>query len=403
MQLPRGDNEEAQNHRNQSLELLADAGVKVMRSDILWHEVEPQQGQFKWDGYDRVMAAANERSIQVMALLVYGNPWATKDTDSDHSYPPDDPQDFARYATEVAERYEGMLHSVEVWNEPNLWLRFWNSVDGGADPARYAALLRATGAALAASASSAPVFLGGTLFHELPHIMPGSLSFVRDAHLAEPDLGHYYDALAYHPYPTYPPQAAPESDLGFEIPLVDMNAQLRAVIDAAGEGDKPMHISEVGWPVYGQVDESLQAAYLIRMHLLALSQGVPTVCWYTLRDGLEPEASLLGGVEHAFGLVRYDYSLKPAYHALKTLNRVLGDAVFVDLEQQGSLYVANFEAPGQNHWTALWSVGEAMEFSVPLASGYQLVEGVSLTGEPIELSGNTVQVSESPSYFRSAP
>ncbi|HIA02390.1 MAG TPA: hypothetical protein EYN66_10840 [Myxococcales bacterium] len=404
MQLPRGADEDAQYRRLESLRLLSEAGVGVIRTDILWHEVEAQEGQFNWAGYDRVISAAQEQSIRIIGLLAYGNSWAAKDTEDDPTYPPDDPQDFARHGANVAERYGTALHSLEVWNEPNLWIRFWKSVEGGADPARYAALLRATAKAIRETDASIPILFGGTFFHELPQVMPGSVSFVGDAHLADPELGQYYDGLAYHPYTNYPPQAAPESDEDFEIPLTVMAEQLRDLLQESGNGQKAIHISEVGWPIYGEVEESTQAAYLVRAHLLALAQQTQTVCWYTLRDGVvAADGGFTVAPEHAFGLVRHDYTPKAAYFALRTLNTALGASRFVSLSHLDGVYRAVFEEADESEWHALWTVGEPVDWTLQLSPGHQLVRGVSLTGEVIELTGNTVHLTASPSYYQSAP
>ena len=79
-------------------------GAKTLRSDVLWHLVEPEQGVWDWERYDALVEALYEADIELIALLAYGNPWASSQTSTDPLYPPDDPTDFANFANEGAKR-----------------------------------------------------------------------------------------------------------------------------------------------------------------------------------------------------------------------------------------------------------------------------------------------------------
>ena len=281
-------------------------GAKSLRSDLLWHLVEPEKGVWDWERYDALVDALEAADIEFIALLAYGNAWASSQTHSSNMYPPDDPADFANFAAEVAKRYEGRVRRFEIWNEPNAG-RFWMPEMSG-DPVAWAELVLVTEAALREANPEAEVILGGTFFHN--QLIPGTVQFLSEAVEAYPELLDRADAVAVHPYTLYPPRVAPESDEGKEIPLVEMLAQLRAIT-----GDLPVSISEFGWPAWGNLSEEDQAVFFERAALLALSQEVIDLCWYTLWDFENPEEN----PEDAFGLLDNTGALKPVGEAYISL------------------------------------------------------------------------------------
>lgn len=89
-------------------------------------------------------------------------------------------------------------------------------------------------------------------------------------------------------------------------------------LPAAGIGrEVPLHISENGWPTGPGRSESQQASVL-RAEVEAVSAyrstyGVSDYRWFDLRDGNSSDAS----IESHYGLMRDDYTPKPAYAAFR--------------------------------------------------------------------------------------
>lgn len=78
----------------------------------------------------------------------------------------------------------------------------------------------------------------------------------------------------------------------------------------------PIHITETGWPTDDQRDEATQARVLcaVAETILGTSLGVTAYEFFGLRDGLT------SGTWHSrFGLLRDDYTPKPAFHAVQDL------------------------------------------------------------------------------------
>ncbi len=117
-----------------------------------------------------------------------------------------------------------------------------------------------------------------------------------------------YDALAFHPY----------TDLsgGTELLLKKVDS-FRAVMSDHDDAATPLWVTELGWATSADgVSEDQQAQWLTDSVTALLDSGeVSAVFWYNLRD----EGGNASDAEGNFGLVRHDWSPKPAFTALKNL------------------------------------------------------------------------------------
>jgi hypothetical protein len=190
-----------------------------------------------------------------------------------------------------------------------------------------------------------------------------------------------------HPDPIYPPEVAPEDDSGEEVPLTEMVARIRA----AAPGMTELHLNEVGWAVYGAVDEAAQGNYLARAYLLAAEMGAASTCWFNYQDGpfhgqFPPEDD--------FGLLRYDGSEKPAWNALKTLIMELGALGFsARLPTPAGTHALFFrDARPSRGVTAVWRSSDDAPTSleVKLATGKGML--VRMDGSAAEVSGDRIAV-----------
>ncbi|HWH43751.1 MAG TPA: cellulase family glycosylhydrolase [Thermoleophilaceae bacterium] len=330
--------------RTASYRRIADAGVSAVRIDFPWIEVEPQgepRRDWSFERLDAEVEAISRAGMKVIGILAYGHPdYSTLGgmvdrgptrgdgippfyVGSDQYFPPDDPQDFAAYAAATAAHFGDEVIAWEVWNEQNGGWRFWAPHE---DPAAYADLLCATYAAVKPIDPETPVLFGGVFFPEVPPGAPGQggPQFVRNAYAHNPDLGDCYDAMAYHPYPY--PFTAPELDVPVRGSVLSAADQMREAMPPADRAEKPLWITEVGWPTHARaygVSEQKQAQYLARMQIATFADEVPLVTWYTWGDGDDPSGA---NQEAHFGFFRSDGTAKPAVAAMATFNRVLGGA-----------------------------------------------------------------------------
>ncbi len=179
--------------------------------------------------------------------------------------------------------------------------------------AEYAALLREAAAALAPR--GVPIVGPGVIDFE-PHVTAAAVNW--------PDLGVRFHALASLLYVDR--RGAPENrQLGFDT--LRKAALLRAIADTSRWCEPRSWVTEVNWPLREgphspagrdvAVDEQQAADYLVRFYLPLLASGlVERIYWWQL---LARGYGLL--VAEGGGLRR-----RPAFHALATMQRMLGDA-----------------------------------------------------------------------------
>lgn len=294
-------------------------GSTAVRVDVVWASLETDGKGRRSAWYvrklDRFVAGARARRMKVIATL-WGTPcwaaaapaavkqgcagdWWNRGVDA---YPPARPRDYAAVARWVTARYGRDLAALEIWNEPDLPDRsFWNTDDA---PGRYAALLRAAYPAAKKGDPRVPVLAGAMAGNDLP--------FLR-ALYAHGARGRY-DGVSVHPYAA---ERGPDDpgDPGFERYTFALGlGWLRAGMAAAGDR-APLWVTEFGWTTAspGGVTEQQQADYLTRG--FAVLDGLRFVragIVYNLRDkGGDPAVR-----EDNFGLVRPDFSAKPAYGAV---------------------------------------------------------------------------------------
>lgn len=390
----------AQTHFGQGWNLnpvprLVESGMLDVRDELYWQIVEPTAGNFRFPAnYDAYMDALRVNGIAPLIEFTFENPHydggQTPYTDAGFNA-------YARYATEVIRRYGAQIQAVEIWNEYN-----GTFAKGPATADRagtYFKMLRAAHAALKAERPDLTVLGGATAGVPLPYF---------EKLFAAGALNHL-DAVSIHPYRT---ASGPE---GLELQV----AALQTLMAKYG-GVKPVWVTEIGWPLHAAaapgdlaVDETTQAAFLVRACVLLASAGVHHVYWYQFRDdNADPD----------MGLVKNDAGHTPrkAFSALKTLNAQLRHATFVARERtDDQVYSLRFTAPGGRERRVLWAL-TPFTVSVPAGTVVTDMFGASITpasgsltvaGSPVFITGplpnlpgsstvrNAVAVTESSSAF----
>lgn len=311
------------------LQQLKSAGVVWVRTDFTWSEIEPQQGIFDFSGYDNLVNTVLANGMQMTAILDYGNAWAN--TEGSNAYPPDNPQTFANFAYQVALHYKGKIARYEIWNEENtgaLGIGFWPP---GPDPKAYGLLLKDASKAIKSADPHAMVAFGGVLMKAYGLNLTGD-TFIDQVLSLYPDIGGYIDAIAFHPYMNYPPSVPPDYSSSSQLSFDQMCDNVKSVLNRHVI-TKPLWITEVGWPTYPPVDESMQARWLVRVYLEGMEQKINSIYWYDFIDGT---GCSLPVQECYFGLFHYittpSYSTPPqpkqSFYALQTMYKLLNGSYF---------------------------------------------------------------------------
>ena len=302
-------------------------GIDWIRVDLSWTTVQGGgPTSWSWAGFDRVVAAADARGLEVLPILTYTPAWARDAGCVRFSCPPADPTRFAAFATAAVKRYAVRgVRTWEVWNEPNL-AQFWPSPD----PARYATLLTATSAAIRKADPGATVLLGGLAALEStnPAYAIGPREYLQA--VCRTGACGKVDAVSYHPY-TFPYPASYYATFSAWSKMSATPTSLRSILTGFGLPDVPIWVTEYGAPTDGDgiaadgtwatvtpstthVTEDWQASLL--KDAVAKADSDPHVqafFWYTDQDLVVPTRR-----EASFGLRRLDGTAKPSWAAYRT-------------------------------------------------------------------------------------
>ncbi len=139
---------QAQLHMNtrQTLDQVEQLGMGWVKQQIRWADLEPQSGQPNWDALDKIFSRASERNTKVLIGIVDAPDWARSVTAEGKAGPPNDPQLYVNYVSQLVQRYKGAVHAVEIWNEQNLEREWYTA--GGLSAADYMTLLTPTAEAI---------------------------------------------------------------------------------------------------------------------------------------------------------------------------------------------------------------------------------------------------------------
>ena len=284
-----------------SVASLKEANASFVRFDLLWSDIEPVEGKFEFSRYDRIIELLSENNIKVLGLLAYSPPWRGPWNQAP------DPELYCRYARTVVDRYKSQIRHWEIWNEPD-HKSFWVPQD---QMRAYTQLLQRAYTELKEADMTCVIHLGG-----LSRALPGCLRDIYD-HAGQ----DFFDIVNIH---------------AFVNPLVK-NAlkgartfydEVRHIMKAHGDEEKQIWLTQVACPGIQEPDsiapwwmgpnltEEQQSVWLNTMFSEALQwPGVGKIFWSFLRD---THRHFNSGVDY-FGLLREDFSKKPAFHTYRKL------------------------------------------------------------------------------------
>lgn len=289
-----------------SLDAVAASGSTRLRLDMAWPLLEPQPGVQVWEPTDRVVDAARARGIEILAILDYTPAWASADPELGLTSKPASAEEYGGFAGRVAQHFSGRVSHYEIWNEPNGAVFFapW------ADPELYASMLEQAYTQIKA-ADPGSFVVGGAIgaVGDNANTMNG-LTFLKRMYDAGAQ-GHF-DALSVHPY------SYPGTLVGTEtIPdgALRMIADMRSEMITRGDDEKQMWATEFGSPTDAGagITEDRQGELMTSfVHEWSQLPYAGPMYVHEIRDRLAGSSN----PEDNFGVLRRDFSPKPAYTAL---------------------------------------------------------------------------------------
>ena len=229
------------------------AGFSWIRQVFPWSQIEPEQGQFEWAQWDRIVQASS--GLNVIAVLDTSPSWVAPS----NLQPPISTLQFANFARLFALRYGDRIDYYQIWDEPNLGDR-WN---GEVNPVQYAEMLRQARDAIKQVDPTATIILAG-LAPTVETTSSNMADWLYLRRLYEAGAGNLFDVVAGKPY---------GFDAGPDDHRIDPNVLnfqhvvlLREEMVSHGDVGKALWASHFGWnsaanSIWGRVSDSQQISY----------------------------------------------------------------------------------------------------------------------------------------------
>ncbi|MCD6521131.1 MAG: hypothetical protein J7M05_14540, partial [Anaerolineae bacterium] len=326
-----------------TLQMAADAGIGWVKQHFPWEDIEPRRkGEFlepttktdSWLKYDRIVEACERYGLEIVARLDRPPDW----TRQDNTYkqrPPDDFADYGDFVYAFVKHYQGRIHYIQIWNEPNIFPEWGNQP---VNPAQYVELLKVA-YRRAKEADPNVYVLSAPLAYTLgqPHPEPGKwismsdLQFLEEMYKA--GAKDYFDILSANAFGMdRPPEDPPDpAVLNFQRVVLQ-----RRIMERYGDREKAIWFNEYGWNaapasfppeklIWGRVSEQQQAEYTVRGIELARRQwpwaGVFMIWYFRQVGNIPPERA-----DYYFRMVDPAFVPRPLYFAVQDATRRLGVA-----------------------------------------------------------------------------
>jgi polysaccharide biosynthesis protein PslG len=306
-------------------------GFNWMTEQIEWQSVETDVGQYDWSNLDNIVNDGTNAGLRIMLSFAHAPAFYRTETSG---LMPGDPSTFGQFMQAVASRYAGKIQAYELWNEENLDRE---AGPGNVDPTTYLPILEAGYGGVKAGDPTAMVLLGAPspTGADIPGAVIDDLSYLQQLYAINGgEVIGYFDALSAHPSGfSNPPDctpATPECSLsgGFNSDdsffAFTRISEYRDVMVQNGDAGKQIWLTEFGYcsnslppPGYEYcryITEEQQAQFLVQAFNMA--RQLPYVGgmfqWNLNFQMSVPQSDEKWG----FGIVRPDYSGRPAYGAL---------------------------------------------------------------------------------------
>ena len=249
--------------RDDQLAAMAADGVRVLRSDAVWNQIEPRPPGptghiYQWAGYDQWVSALATHHLTWEPLIDFTVGWAK--TCPGYCAPTSN-STYATFAQAIAARYgpngSFWAQNPQLPNDPVHFFEIWDEEDNSTfyiPPARFATMYSSARAAIHAVDPTASVIVGGLSDDSrLPGYDPSKdypAVYAYRMFAADPGLKSNVDAFGLHPY------AATAAD------VVDWTIHFRRVLDSIGEASVPIDITEIGWTTGDATREAWRASMM---------------------------------------------------------------------------------------------------------------------------------------------
>ena len=372
-------------------ELMKEAGIGIVRCEVGWKNCEKRKGVYELPAHvEDELKIMKRLGIRVNFLLSYDNP---------EVYPenPLDPEAFGNWACWLAKRLKPWVDDFEIYNEG--WTFGFRKRYGDKWVDEFVKFTRHVADKLHQARPDATVVVASEDGWCALHGM-----------LCQ-SIGRRGESVSFHPY-IHGKDPRPERG---ELFWHDDGKSMWDISLSHG-GASRFRITEVGWTTYAVAEHPgedvwfsekenypgvsfhAQARYLMRAFLIARSHGIEAVMQYDFHD----DGPYRGHTEHNFGLVFEDYSPKPAFFAMKTLDRFFGAAkplgVAVPGDRMKRRVYGFIASDGQPRYAA-WAVEGADRVVLPEGAAGMRIFDIYGLQKGVVPSSREILLAEDPVYI----
>jgi hypothetical protein len=319
-----------------TIEMIDEAGIDWVKQEFSWAEIEPREGYFwddrydksSWAKFDRIVNLAEEYGLHVIARLDRPPEWA-RAPDSNPQAPPLDPHTYATFVKTFVEHYKGRIHYIQIWNEPNLHNEWQLGAPVSVDD--YVTLLRLAYQAAKEADPNVQVLCAPLAMQtedDPNRLYVSELTFLEEMYQSGAAL--YFDIMSANAYGINAPPDEPPDPSRYNFRRVEL---LRMVMEAYGDTNKAVWFNEYGWNTapadipaqWVRVTDQQQAAWTVEGIAYAREHwpwaGVISI-WYFRQGGEIPADS----AEYYFRMVNVDFTPLPVYYAVQRATAALATA-----------------------------------------------------------------------------
>jgi hypothetical protein len=395
------------------------AGVDLIQTRFDWHTVQPAKGKpFDFSFYDLVVAEARKRNLVVVGILGNSAQWASLSRSalpSEWRYNAPRKAElpsWSLYVQRTVERFGRDVHAWQVWDQPTSWKLRASSFANYRDLAALAAT-----AARKADANA------------VIHVAePGGVNLNFLSTLKNDPAAAAFDGVRFYPASQWQPglasmvedQVAPFNVYQSQLPIGRdkwVGGLWFPALEGEGvtrpSGDQFVKVSdERRQQILADFSAQAQADYLLKTSALALANGADKIFWNALRDDAAYDSVEPINPEWGSGLLRRDNTPRPAYTALQTTSRLIGDNGFKFLGALANgpdIAALTFDNGTDGHVVA-WSpsgsarivVTDAEDPNVPGAlyirarAGFQVLDSL---GVPLPQQGGAITLTNRPIWI----
>lgn len=246
---------------------MAAIGLRVFRSpQAAWGELEPEEGKWNWEEFDKQLAYLEEQRFEY-GVLLHGNGRWNK-LDKPGTLPVNNLPAWSNYVTQVARHLKAKgskARHLEIWNEPP------NGTGRDQSPADYAKIVVAAHEAAKAVDPSFQIGLSAKSAHVnyLEQVIKGGAK-------------DHFDYIVLHPYEVLNGVA---NNSGADAVYMHVVPTARKMLAAQNPSrvNVPIIFTELGSDASKGADH--QARALVKAYTMGIAQGVSCIQWFEGRDG----------------------------------------------------------------------------------------------------------------------